>query len=340
VRGGGSGENYVNAMRSSAAAYMLALRWKIGRDSNPDAYADRAVYILNEWARVNKSLGGDTNITLAAGLYGYMFALAGELMRDYPGWAAADFNKYKQWLLDVFYRGNMGFLIAHHGCWDDHYWTNWDMCNLASLMAIGIVCDRRDIYNWAIEALQGNYGVPLDSFTGRRVVGNGYWFKAINNLHTTADGEELAQQQESCHDQGHTMMNIGLLGVIAQLAWNQGDDFFGLGDNLFLKNCEYVAKYNVAGLDVPFTTYVRLNGNGNSPARDTMTGVAEGSRGESRPVWALPYYHYTYYKGVEPGKIRYTKLGRDMTTPEGGPSIGNASGAYDQPGFGTLMYTR
>jgi len=270
------------------------------------------------------------------------------LMRDYDGRAPEDFYNFQQWLLRIWHPGSMGFLVHHHGCWDDHYWTNWDMCNIAALMAIGIVTDRRDIYNWALEAVQGNYGLPLGNVNANdiRVVGNGYWFKAIPHVHVLADGHVIAQQQESGRDQGHTVMNIGVMGVVAQLAWNQGDDLFGLGDNLFLKMSEYVAMYNIAGLSVPFTRYIRLWQNNSQrpravgPAREIYNGVSPAGRGHNRPVWALVYYHYTVVKGVEPGQARFTRHAKEVSSPEWGPEMGNASGAYDSPGFGTLLFTR
>ena len=347
IRGGvtpNGNENYMNAARSAAAAYQLALIYHIGLVENPREYADRAVNILNRWADVNKHLDGNSNVSLASGLYGYMFALAGELMRNDDGWTPADFAKYQQWLLDVFYDSAMDFLIRHHNCWDDHYWTNWDMCNLAALMAIGIVCDRRDIYNWALEALQGNYGEPHKPYPAaqRRVLGNGYWFKAINFIHTTEDGEELAQQQESGRDQGHTVMNIGMMAVIAEMAWHQGDDLYGLGDNLLLKMCEYVSKYNIARLDVPFNTYIRLWQSNPTPSRNTMTEVATSIRGHNRPVWGMPYYHYTVVKGVDLVKTPWTKLATEaeFSLQHWGPQMGNNSGAYDSPGFSLLMFAR
>jgi hypothetical protein len=135
--GNQSGNNFANAMRSGAAAYMNALIFRIGREGNPNAFADRAVNILNRWATTTTAVTGDSDRSLAAGLYGYMFALAGELMRGYSGWAPADFAKFQQWLLDVFYVENMDFLIRHHNNWDDHYWTNWDMCNIVALRPAG-----------------------------------------------------------------------------------------------------------------------------------------------------------------------------------------------------------
>ena len=66
----------------------------------------------------------------------------------------------------------------------------------------------------------------------------------------------FAQWQESGRDQGHTLMCVGLVGVICQLAWSQGDDFFAYDDNLFLRGCEYAACCNYTEETVPFTTYI------------------------------------------------------------------------------------
>jgi hypothetical protein len=331
VRGaasGGPAENYSRAFNDAAAAYQLALRWKISGDSG---FAARGVYILNEWAKIcTEEITGTTDQSLAAGIYGYQFAVAGELLRDYPGWDLADFSAFQQWMLNIFFPKNKDFLTRHHDTHDDHYWANWDLCNLASVLAIGILCDRRDIYNMAIDYLQNGNG-------------NGNWYKAINYLHTVGN-EELAQLQESGRDQGHATLCIALMDVICQLTWNQGDDFYGLDDNRFLKACEYTAKYNVAGLDVPFHQYVRLWGNKNQypdPRVETHTQISSASRGTVRPMWSGPYYHYVKVKGLAESKAYYTKMGVDAASPEGGGGdYGSTSGGFDQLGFGTLMYAR
>jgi hypothetical protein len=323
------GGNFMNAARSSHAAYQMAIRWKISEDA---AYAVKAVDILNKWADVCTEVTGDSNLSLASGLYGYAFAVAGELLRDYSGWASADFTDFKNWMLTVFWPKNQDFLNRHHDTRIDHYWANWDLANLASALAIGILTDRRDIYNYAVDYLQD----------ARSTTGNGNFFKNINNIHDY-HGEELGQMQESGRDQGHATLCIALTGVICQLTWNQGDDFFGFDNNRYLKGCEYTARYNVAGLDVPFATYVRRHGPLTSADHvniDTHTGVSPASRYTSRPMWSLPYYHYTRVKGIESGKIKYTRMGLETTFPEGGGSGGGNSGEYDQLGFGTLMYAR
>ena len=66
VRGGGNGENYMNAARGAAMAYQNALRWKI---AGTKANANAAVRILMQWARTTKGIGGDSNYALAAGLH-------------------------------------------------------------------------------------------------------------------------------------------------------------------------------------------------------------------------------------------------------------------------------
>ena len=52
------------------------------------------------------------------------------------------------------------------------------------------------------------------------------------------------------------MMCVGLMGIICQLAWSQGDDFFAYDDNLFMRACEYAACCNYTNETVPYTTYI------------------------------------------------------------------------------------
>ncbi|WP_026713212.1 alginate lyase family protein [Flavobacterium daejeonense] len=330
IRGGKSAEepdpdNYSRAMNDVAAAYQLALRWKISGNA---VYAQTAVNILNAWASTCTRISGDSNVALAAGIYGYQFAIAGEMLRGYPGWNVNDFAAYQQWMKDVFYSLNKAFLESHWGTCKSHYWANWDLANLTSVLAIGILTDDRAIYNYAINYLQKGDG-------------NGNWYKAINHVFS-GDNQGLAQIQESGRDQGHATLCIALMGHICQLTWNQGDDFYGLDNNRFLKACEYTAKYNVARLNVPFTEYTRNYKDAWSVCGgvETHTQVSSAGQGTVRPMWSGPYFHYTKIKKVSENLAKYTKLGVTSTTPEGGGGdYGPNSGGFDQLGFGTLMYT-
>ncbi|WP_201300973.1 alginate lyase family protein [Sunxiuqinia indica] len=315
VRGGGSREepdpdNYAKAFNDAAAAYQTAIRWKISGD---DSYAETAIKILNGWASTCDKLSGNSNIQLAAGLYGYQFANAAEIMRDYEGWETADFAAFKQWLLDLFYPVSSDFLVRHNNTCISHYWANWDLCNIANVMAIGVLTDNAAIYNEAISYLMEGEG-------------NGALDNAIYYVH----GDALAQLQESGRDQGHTLLCIGLLGTIAQMAYNQGDDLFGYDDNKILKAAEYVAKYNYANLNVPFEPYDNCD-------NVNHTVISDGGIGGKRPVWELLYNHYTKKKDIS---FPYLEMAAKVHRPEGGGGdYGPNSGGYDQLGFGTLLFT-
>lgn len=304
-------------MEDAHAAYLLAIRWKITGDVD---YANKSIQILNSWAATCTSITGDSNKTLAAGIYGYQLANAAEIMRNYPSWTTNDFNKFKKWMLDVFYPINKDFLDTHRGTCSTHYWANWDLCSLASVMSIAVLNDDVPKYTFAINYLM-------------KGVGNGQLKKAINNIHPKSanDDIDLGQIQESGRDQGHAQMVIGLLGTIAQMAYTQGLDIYGYNDNMILKAGEYEAKFNVARLGVPFTTYTNCDNITHTVAAD------DPARGEQRPIWERLYNHYTIKKGI---KARYIKMGRDKQYPEGGSGEYNPNGGgYDDLGFGTLLYS-
>jgi hypothetical protein len=320
IRGGNSAEepqadNYSRAFRDVAAAYQLALRYKISGDR---AYAERAVLILNAWASTCTSLSGNSNVALGAGIYGYQFAIVGELLREYEGWKREDFKAFQTWMLQVFYPINRAFLTTHWGTCASHYWANWDLANLASVLAIGVLTDRRDIYNYGVNYLQ-------------RGLGNGNILKAVYRVHP--DG--LGQMQESGRDQGHATLCIALLGVLCEIAWTQGDDFYGFDDHRILKAAEYTAKYNVAKLSVPFDPYTW--GSGTNCQQNTHSSISDDGRGSVRPMYELIYNHYEKRKGLT---ATYSEMGARTSRPEGGGGdYGPNSGGYDQLGFGTLMYT-
>jgi hypothetical protein len=320
IRGGNSREepepdNYSRAFNDVAAAYQTALRWKIEGDTT---YAEKSIEILNAWASTCTKLSGDPNVFLAAGFYGYQFAVAGELMSTYKHWKPEDLAAYKQWMMTVFYPMNHSFLKEHNGACIDHYWANWDLGNIASVMAIGILTDNRTLYNEAVNYLQ-------------RGGGNGNLRKAIYYIHKN---EGLAQLQESGRDQGHATLVMAMLGTICEMAWNQGDDFYGFNDNSVLKASEYTAKYNVALLSVPFKQYDYHD----CDTTIAQTVISDVERGTVRPIWSMFYNHYVKRKGMT---ASYTLLGVNTTFPEGGGGdYGPNSGGFDQLGFGTLMFSR
>ncbi|MFD8386215.1 alginate lyase family protein [Streptomyces sp. NPDC059679] len=311
ARGGSGVQNYGALYHDVHAAYQNALCWKITGDT---AHADTARDICNAWSGKLKGIAGGSEVVLMAGIQGYQFANVGELMRGYPGF---DLARFQDMLVNHFYPMNRSFMHRKTNC-IGHYWANWDLCSMASIMAIGILCDDRAKFNETVDYFYHG-------------AGNGALDKAIPYVYDN----DLAQWQESGRDQGHSLLGIGLMGTICEMAWNQGVDLYGAEDSKFRKACEYVARYNL-GYEVPYTTYTWTNGVHCLNTEETV--ISEGGRGGRRPVWARVYNHYANRRGMAMPNTREMVA---RSGPEGGGGdYGPNSGGFDELGFGTLAYTR
>ncbi|MFJ2154684.1 alginate lyase family protein [Streptomyces sp. NPDC087856] len=314
---GGTGQNYSLLYNDIAAAYQNALRWKVG---GTEANAVCAANILNAWSRTLTSIGGDADRFLAAGLYGWQFANACELMRDYSGF---DLAAAQELMANVFYPMNNSFLTHHNDACITNYWANWDLCNMASILAIGILNEDSSKYDQAVTYFKSG-------------AGNGSIAHTVPYLYIDPDGYAMGQWQESGRGQGHTVLGMGQMGAVCEMAWNQGDDLYSYDSRRFMKAAQYVAKYNSGG-DVPFTTYTW--GTGQSCAQSSQTVISSASRGQVRPVWAMLHFHYNRRVNLDDKYI--SAMYYDLVAPEGGGGdYGSDSGGYDQLGFGTLMYAK
>lgn len=307
-------QNYALLFRDIAAAYANALHYRISGDT---AHADAAVRIMNAWSSTLTGFGGNSDLCLAGGIYGYEFANAAELLRDYSGWSAPDFAQFQQMMRNVFYPVNAWFLETHSGRANTHYWANWDICNMASMLAIGVLCDDREMFDRAVTYFKEG-------------IGCGSIMQAVYYVH---DGY-LGQWQESGRDQGHNTLGIALMGAFCEMAWNQGLDLYGYENNRFLAGAEYVAKANLiesgtSFYTVPFVRYNNVN-------HVNQTAFSPAGQGMPRPCWALIYNHYVKRKGLA---APYSRKFMELVAPEGGGAGAN-SGGYDQLGYGTLTCTR
>lgn len=313
--GAGGSENYIRLAQDAAKAYQLALRYHA---SNNTVYADKAVEILNAWAATHTGWSGDTNVSLRAGLYGYQMASAAELMRDYSGWSSQDFTAFKNYMLDKYYPRNADFLARRHDTVDTHYWANWTLANTASMLAIGVLTDQQDIFDEGISYATSGPGT-----------------EALDHAITYVHPNGLGQWQESGRDQGHSLMGPQLLGVICEIAWNQGIDLYSYDNNRFLASVEYVSKYNL-GYDVPWQPYARVYGHPDSSVVDVHWSISSAGRGQERPGWDLVYNHYVNRMGLA---APYTREYADKVGPEGGGfNFGGGSGGFDGLGFTTLTH--
>ncbi|GGK55143.1 hypothetical protein GCM10010094_14510 [Streptomyces flaveus] len=315
-RGVGSPQNYAILYNDIHAAYQNALR---GHVTGEDAHLDTAVATLNAWSAKLTGVEGSADRFLAAGLYGYQFANAAELVRDH---ADFDLPRFQKMMLDVFAPLSEDFLKNHNGAVVSNYWTNWDLTAMCSVLAIGILCDDQAKVDTAVEYFKHGDGL-------------GAIKNAIPVVHPD-DG--LAEWVEAGRDQGHALLGIGLMGTFCEMAWNQGIDLYGYDDNRFFKAAQYVAKWNLGG-DVPFTPNTRDKGaiNGWS-GTETVSEEAPVDPAMTRPVWAMIANHYTKRRGLSASYL--TRIAAKSAPEGGGGDYGPNSGGYDQLGFGTLAFTR
>lgn len=340
--------NYTNFMRDAAAAYQLALLYKLEGNT---AAAEAAKNIMVKWATVNKGILRnqkgeivDSNERLML-FQPYQMAIAAEMLRDYNGWGTSEeFAKVIKWMDDVFYPLAEEQIQVQQNSGGGHYWLNWDLAAMTTILALGVVSDNQDYINEAIMYYKGIGSGP------------GNIFKGVPFLHEDPDGtgELLGQGNELGRDQGHNTLCVAVMGVFCQMGLAIGDDLFAYGDYRALALAEYVAKYNIAhevlfpnpmttnNVTVvgenesdfvyrhntfPFTTYTYGDGG-------TMTEPSQAGRGTLRPGWD----YYVGYANTHGQSAIYVSDYASKIRPDGGGGhYGGNSGGFDQIGFSTLM---
>jgi len=285
------GQNVYDA--DANAAHQNALMWCITGDT---AYASKAKEIINAWSATLTSITG-RDAVLMAGLGPYKMVLAAELLRySNAGWPDSDINKTERHFKEVIYPVVKNYAPFANG--------NWDAAAMKTVMAIGVFCNDRTIFEDALQYYVNGWG------DGR-----------LTNYIINENG----QCQESGRDQAHAQLGIGILAECSEMAWHQGLDLYAYEDNRLLKGFEYAARYNL-GNDVPFTPTLDRTG------KYAHKIVSEMGRGKLRPLYEQVYNHYVKRKGLA---AKYTQQAAEKLRPEG-PGLPGA----DHPGYGTLFYTR
>jgi hypothetical protein len=259
------------------AAYHNAVMWAI---TGERAHADKAIRILDAWSANLAAISG-LDAILAAGIYGFKFVNAAEILRHTDaGWPQADIERAERMFKDVFYPVIKDFATFANG--------NWELACVQTMMGIGIFTNDSAIYNRAVDWYH-----------------NGTHNGTLTHYIINEDG----QCQESGRDQTHTMLGLGMLAAIAEMGWNQGLDMYGAVDNRLLKGFEYTAKYNL-GESVPFQEYTDKTG------KYRHTAISTHTRGAFRPIFEMVYHHYANRRGLPPSAFAYTKRVADLLRPE------------------------
>lgn len=281
------------------AAYYNALMWSITGDTK---HADKAMEIIRAYAKTTEKIYGPDD-PLCAGLQGFIFVNASELMRyTYPvarypnGWQYEDTKLVEGLLRNVFYPVLDTFVHSK-----PYANGNWGQSVYKMLLAMGVYLDDDQMFEQALQLFDhGNDNGALPHYIA-----------------------ETGQLQESGRDQAHTMLAIGCLSEMAEVAWKQGVDLYAAYDNRIMKGMEYLSKYNL-GYDVPFKTWTDKTGRYNN-----WTTLGESSRGEFRSVFELAYNHYVYRRHLQ---MPYTDKVLGLIRPEW------QGFTCDNPGFGTLLF--
>ncbi|SFD92558.1 LamG-like jellyroll fold domain-containing protein [Paracidovorax konjaci] len=304
TRSSSSGSNFGRLATDISRAQACALYWKVAGETR---YADKAVEYMNTWSSTLTTVNGNNDAALLA-LNAYQFANVGEIMRTYAGLQASDWARFQKMMSGIFapisVEGLYTSLVPYT------VYSSWQLASIASLMAIGVLCDDAGMFNRAVEYFR----------TG---AGNGGIRQAVFVVHPG----RLGQTQESGRDQGHNTLSVGLMGVICEMAWNQGIDLYGYDNNRVLAGAEYVAMGNrqvtgTAGYpDMPFTRYK------NQQVEQTVFSTA--AQPSVRNEWSILYHHYVNRKGLAAPNCKAFADARVETGADN-----------DLPGFGTLTYAR
>lgn len=194
---------------SANMAYNAALVWYITGDK---AYADKAIGIISAWAP-NVWDFDENNAKLLAGLTGYVWCNAAEILRYTPsGWTQKHTEDFTRMMMTAYYPVLRFYFPEANG--------NWDGAIAQSIMAIAVFTDNRPMFDNAVgHFLYGN--------------NNGALLKYIY---------PSGQCQETARDQGHVQMGLQEFAGAAHIAYTQGVDLYGVADNRLALGYEYTAR--------------------------------------------------------------------------------------------------
>lgn len=276
----------------SFAALLHAIIYRVSNDpQEAENSRQKAEGILNAWAyKVNTVISGGGEPQLLAGLCGYKFAAAADIMRSDKAWVeAGHLAKVQSMLKNYFVPICQEFLSTHfrpnNGPGYPYYYRgNQDLAAIITIMSTGILNDDQDLYDEAIRELKKGY------HNGR-----------IDYYMFPTSDKSLAQGEESGRDQAHAQLGIGLIASMARASYIQHlanpeiENLYEYNDRILLKATEYVAKYNLGYDDLPFTPlYTASNNTYDSKGVRIEDKLSPRFRGELRPgydqVWN--YYHY------------------------------------------------
>jgi hypothetical protein len=280
----------------ASAAYQCAVMWCL---TGNRGYAEKSKTIINGWSGTLTKVTGRDAI-LMAGLGPFKMINAAEILRyTDAGWSPEEIQRSEKHFREVIYPVLRDFAPFANG--------NWDTAAMKTMMAIGVFCNDREMYERALRYYVDGSG---DGRLSHYVI------------------NEAGQCQESGRDQQHTQLGLAHLGDCCEIAWHQGLNLYGYDDNRLLKGFEYTARYNL-GEAVPFEKTVDQTG------RYHHTKISSDGRGRFRAVFEEIYNAYGIRLGIP---APFTQRVVEKIRPEGA-GVSSAS-LGDHVGFGTLFFAK
>ena len=276
-----------------SAVYQNALMWVL---TGEKTHAEKSLELLLGYAGTLKRIPETNDAPLLVGLEGLKIIYATEILRHtYKKMTVVQFNEISRMIREV-------FLPVMENFYHRKPYTNgnWGPIVTKAYMAAAILWDNEEMYNKAVD-----------------------FYLHANDNGTIAHyiSGDTGQIQESGRDQGHSMLGIGALSTVCEIAWQQGDDLYSALDNRLMKGFEYVAKYNL-WYNVPFAVWKDVTGK-----YSNWTEISNKGRGRYMPIFEMAYNHFVIRKGMQ---MPYTEQVLRQIRPEGYDR--------DQPAFGSLLF--
>ncbi|MCB4807952.1 carbohydrate-binding protein [Tamlana sp. 62-3] len=371
-------------INDGTAAYYNALMWYITGDSR---HAEKAIEIFNTWKGIKRNT---MTVPLSSGRIWRIIEAAEIIQHTYDGWAESDIQEFKDMLVYPGYSNTTVPTAAIASNDISFYWRvyqgdparhgNQGLFCMRTMMAMAIFLDNEIMYDRALRYLQGYThrvddvaypsGPPInnnqlegceyfDEFTqnGFETTITDYGFNEVISNYIYENG----QCQESSRDQAHGQAGVSTITVMAEMAWNQGDNLYGHLDNRPLLGLEFYYRYNLSWVEsfpdqtspweptVASGEYIeRTDQSGRwrslkiNPYLVCSTTEEDWHRGRvsllTSPIYEMNLAHYKDRLGLPSEDYKWLERGYDYMTAQIG--VEGEGTVTDHPGFGGLKFRR
>ena len=342
-------------------AHDIALMWRLTGDK---AYGDKARDFLVQNSNYTSTSWNGTG-PLDNGKI-YLLVEAAELMRDYPGWAKEDQEKFGKMLREVFYPHICGGDIMR--------WGNQGLTAWRGVLSIAIFLDDAKMYDRVWNNLMSLPHREDDAPYASGGVWKPDWPAnygpfCVERTKPPAFGQEPdrgfddqlryyiyrnGQCEESCRDQAHCMYGLFQFVALAETFWNQGDDLYGALDDRILTGLEWSLRNNMSDWEptgysekeeeVSFENgkFLRTRTRNNRWSSVAQSVWGRGNDGGPAAPKTAALMHYAVRKGLNAERMEWLlKCVKRQLANNGYESWGvPPNWYYEWEGWGSLTKTR